>query len=143
MGAVAVLIQGIEIRLGSRDGAAAARIVVGAGEVVSTDDLSGGEGAGFDFIRVVGGVVGRGATAAESRVGVVDPGVDDGDGDAIPGVAGIAPHVIGADEVDAGAQGGLVFRGAVDTLDVLHRLNLVEFTERDLGHQTVVGRSVL
>src|SRR5690606_16589208 len=54
---------------------------IGAHEVVAPHDLVGGEGAGLDHGRIVGGVVGRISRSAEIGVVIVDAGVDHGDRD--------------------------------------------------------------
>ena len=81
--AVASLIQRVFVGMG--DGligsAVRIRVVRGAREVVAGDDFGGGEGARLDDVGVVVGVILGVPAAAQSDVGVVNAGINDGNDD--------------------------------------------------------------
>ncbi len=98
--------------------------VVGADEVVAADHLLGREAAGLDDVGVVALVGLDGALAAEVRVRVVDPGVDDGDRQALAVGAELVADLLRADERDAALVVGL------DDCDRLDRGDVVALGER-------------
>ena len=84
----------------------------------------------------------RGAFPTEGGVGVVDPAVDDGDLDALSGVAGAAralPDVRGADVGHALGVAPLLLGDGLHALDPVDRLDVGQLTAVDRHPQTVVG----
>ncbi len=79
------------------------------------------------------------AGAAEVRVEVVDAGVEDGDLDAAPGAAKIAPGTVPVDVLDAGDVVELERPRRLDALDARKRGEGRHVLQRRPDGQAVVG----